>query len=487
MMPDSNRKIMYHLLGLSILTYFIVFLKLNAFHMRWWDESMFAVNTYEMMDNGHYFSPYFNGLPDLLNTKPPLTSWIQIIFVKLFGYNELALRLPSALAAGLSILLLFKFIAEKFNFTWAWLSALILLTSYGFVHFHTARTADSDALLGFFLLVANLSFLTYIREQTKKYIFLFLLFISFAFATKLYAALLFAPAYLIILLQQKKFKEFMLSKQFLIGFLFLLFTAFALIYLRELDTPGYVKVIFFKDAGRIFNAVENHVGGIDFYVDNLFSSRFSTWFILLITGILFSFFLQRKNEKQLLQLLMILCFVYLTLITCSVTKLEWYDAPMYPYLAAIAAYPLYLLLTTGFDGKQLIGSNQLFMLSALIFVYPYYSMFNKSQANSISNGERTLEANERYLFKAQTEDKNLNGLNIYYVGYNGSLLFYKYKLGLNGQQLNLVTAAAFHKNDVVLCCNDSLKKELDQRYHYDVLDGYNEAKVIKIKEEIQQW
>jgi 4-amino-4-deoxy-L-arabinose transferase-like glycosyltransferase len=483
-MLDTNKKIVYHLLGLSILVYFIVFVKLNAFHMRWWDESMFAVNTYEMMHNGHYFSLYYNGLPDLMNTKPPLTNWIQLIFVKLLGYNELAIRLPSALGAAFSILLVFKFIAKKFNLTWAWLSALILLTSYGFVHVHTARTGDSDSLLSFFLLAANFSFLTYLFDHKKQHIFLFFLFIAFAFAAKLYAALLFTPAYLIILLQQKKLKEFILSKQFLAGVLLLLFTAFGLIYLRELNTPGYLNVILFKDAGRIFKVVENHKEGIDFYLYNLFGSRFSTWFMLLITGVLFSFFLQRKSEKQTLHWLMILCSVYLLLITCSITKLEWYDMPLYPYLAIIAAYPVYLLLTADVTGKQRTSPKQQLIVIALIFAYPYYTMFGKSQANTMSNGEKTLEANERYLFKAGTESKNLNGLMVYYINYNGSLLFYKYKLGLKGQQINLVTAAAFHTNDVVLCCNDSLKKQLNMHYQYDVIDSYNEAQVVRITGEV---
>lgn len=58
--------------------------------MRWWDESMFAVNTYEMMHRGNYFSLYFDGAPDLYNTKPPLTVWLQLASVKAFGYNETA-------------------------------------------------------------------------------------------------------------------------------------------------------------------------------------------------------------------------------------------------------------------------------------------------------------------------------------------------------------------------------------------------------------
>jgi 4-amino-4-deoxy-L-arabinose transferase-like glycosyltransferase len=479
-MQYTSKKLVYHLLGLLILVYFVVFLKLSAFHMRWWDESMFAVNTYEMMKNGHYFSPYFNGLPDLFNTKPPLMSWIQIFFVKLFGYNELALRLPSALASAFSILLLFKFVARRSDFTWAWLSALILLTSYGFIHFHTARTGESDSLLSFFLLVANLSFLTYILENNKQHIFIFLLFITLAFAAKLFASLLFVPAYIIILLWKKKFKECVLSKQFLLGVLVFLCTAFLLIYLREQYTPGYASTIFFKDAGRLFNAVEGHKESMDFYFDNLFDHRFSTWFILLVAGMLLSVFVQVKNEKQLLHLLMIVCLTYLLLITCSVTKLEWYDMPLYPYFSVIAAYPLYLLFTADMFGKEPLNSRQLLILIALVFVFPYYTMYSKSQANRISNGEKTLEANERYLFKAAGEHKNLNGLQVYYTSYNGSLLFYKYKLGLKGQTINLTTDPAFHVNDEVLCCNDSLKEQLMQQYQYDVVDSYNEATVIKI-------
>ena len=77
--------------------------------MRLWDESIYSVNTYEMIQNGKYFSLYFDGAPDLFNTKPPLINWIQICFVKLIGYNELALRLPSAIAATLTIVVLFVF------------------------------------------------------------------------------------------------------------------------------------------------------------------------------------------------------------------------------------------------------------------------------------------------------------------------------------------------------------------------------------------
>jgi len=100
---------------LLILIYLVVFLKIDTFHLRWWDESMFAVNTYEMAKNGHPFSLYFNGVIDISNSKPPLTVWVQVAFTKLFGYNEVALRLPSAIAAALSIIVTFRFTQRRFG------------------------------------------------------------------------------------------------------------------------------------------------------------------------------------------------------------------------------------------------------------------------------------------------------------------------------------------------------------------------------------
>ena len=148
-----------HSVVLFAILFFIVFLKLGSFQMRWWDESMFAVNTYEMMHNGKYFSNYYDGVPDVTNTKPPLINWLQILFVKIFGYNETSIRLPSAFAAAITILLVFNFISKRFSLTWAWISALILLTSPGFIGFHTARTGEADSLLTMFLCLSNIYFL----------------------------------------------------------------------------------------------------------------------------------------------------------------------------------------------------------------------------------------------------------------------------------------------------------------------------------------
>lgn len=473
-----------HLLLLSALIYFVIFLKLNDFHMRRWDESMFAINTYEMLVNGKFFSPHCYFHPDLYNTKPPLTCWLQILFVKFIGFNELALRLPSAIAAALSVILLFKFMSTVYNYTWAWLSVLILLTSTGFVGFHTARTADSDSLLTFFLLAANLQFIHYLLNSKRQHIFFFMLSITFAFAAKLYAAFLFCPAYLIILIHQKKLKHFVLNKSFLYGAIVFLFSMISLMWLRELDAPGYLKVVFFRDAGRLFTSVENHGEPFFFYFNNLFTYRFSTWFILLLMGAVLSVFSDHLPEKKFLICLMILGGTYLLIISISTTKLFWYDMPLYPYLSVIAAYPIYLLLTRLPFFLNLTYSVPLILI--LMFIYPYRIMFDKAEANALEIAEKIQEGNEFYLFERCNDNRDLNGTTVFYSGYDRSLLFYKYKLAEKGQEIKLVTDPTFHVNDKVLVSDDSLKQWISDRYRYTTIDSFKHAWLLQLTERIEK-
>ncbi len=448
--------------------------------MRWWDESMFAVNTYEMLHNGKFFTPYFDSIPDLYNNKPPLTCWLQILFVKTVGYNELAIRLPSASAAALTILLLFRFLATHFNLIWAWLSALILLTSHGFIDFHTARTGESDSLLTLFLFLTAIQFFKFIITGKNKCIFLFFVFLSLAFATKMLAALLFSPAYFIILMRYKKIRSFVFNKAFLGGIVLFIFIGISLIGLRELQAPGYINKLLFVDAGRIFTVIENHEEPLQFYIKNLFDSRFSVWFTLLCTGIVIAFITEKNAQQQLLQFFSMSCFVYLFIISSSITKLIWYDMPLYPFFAVISAYPLYLLINQLISFTKIKSFHPSIWMIVFIFIYPYLSSFERSQANAISKGEKALEANERYIFQRGTDNVNLDGIKVYYSGYNRALFFYKYKLSEIGQTIELTNDPLFNPNDKVLVCNDSLKKLLADRYVLTSIDNFENASLFKV-------
>lgn len=71
------------------------------------DEPRFAEASREMRERGDYVVPSFNGQPRL--DKPPLIYWCQVASYRVFGENEFAARLPSAIASALTALVVFGF------------------------------------------------------------------------------------------------------------------------------------------------------------------------------------------------------------------------------------------------------------------------------------------------------------------------------------------------------------------------------------------
>jgi len=120
-----------------------IFLFLGALTIRLWDESRLAINACEMFHNGNYLVPTFDGAPEMWNTKPPLMIWLQVFSMKLLGINEWAIRLPSALAALFTcIILMFVSVRYVKNFWFGFIWALVLVTSSGYIEIHAVRTGD---------------------------------------------------------------------------------------------------------------------------------------------------------------------------------------------------------------------------------------------------------------------------------------------------------------------------------------------------------
>jgi len=69
-------------------------------------EPLFAEAARQMVETGNWITPYFNG--ETRFDKPPLVYWLMAIGYQLFGVNEWAVRLPSALSAiGLTSFIFF--------------------------------------------------------------------------------------------------------------------------------------------------------------------------------------------------------------------------------------------------------------------------------------------------------------------------------------------------------------------------------------------
>lgn len=81
------------------------------------DEASIGYTAYSLMQTGkdEYGKPFPLSFQSFGDWKLPLYIYATIPFIKLFGLNELAVRLPSALAGTLTVLLTFFLVQELFK------------------------------------------------------------------------------------------------------------------------------------------------------------------------------------------------------------------------------------------------------------------------------------------------------------------------------------------------------------------------------------
>jgi 4-amino-4-deoxy-L-arabinose transferase-like glycosyltransferase len=115
------------------------------------DEPRFAEASREMRERGDYLIPYFNDAYRF--DKPPFIYWMQIASYRVFGENDFAARLPSAIAAALIAMLLLAWGRRLGSERVGWWAAIVFtLCLQTFMH---AKAAVADMWLVFFVTAAH--------------------------------------------------------------------------------------------------------------------------------------------------------------------------------------------------------------------------------------------------------------------------------------------------------------------------------------------
>ncbi|NDB42919.1 MAG: hypothetical protein EB032_00015 [Betaproteobacteria bacterium] len=127
------------------------------------DEGAFTEATREMLVSDDWGHTTLNGLDRF--DKPIGVYWLQALSASIFGVNEFAFRLPSALSGWMASLVLARFAFFQWGRRAAITAAIISATSLG--PWAMARTATADALLGLFFVLIFLDLWRALSSEGK--------------------------------------------------------------------------------------------------------------------------------------------------------------------------------------------------------------------------------------------------------------------------------------------------------------------------------
>lgn len=195
-----------------------------------WDEVTFAYNAYSILETGkdeygRSFPLIFESIGDYKN---PLMVYIMVPFVKIFGLNELAIRIPSSIFSIFTVFLVFILVRILFkNIVIAVLAAFSITISPW--HLQFSRAGLEPPISMFLITLGVYSFIKAIKSDNKFFI---LSSVSFGLAFySYYADRFFVPLILITLVIIFK-KEIWIKKRY-----FLLWIALMILFLAPLLIP----------------------------------------------------------------------------------------------------------------------------------------------------------------------------------------------------------------------------------------------------------
>lgn len=483
------------LLILLVSAYFSIFWQLNRLDLHMWDESRLAVNALEMYENHQYLINTFDGKPDLWGTKPPLMIWLQVFFFHICGPSILALRLPSALATlAISLLMAWFITRTTGSFKTGALAALVFLTSPGFIGSHVGRTGDYDALLSFFIFAGAISFFFSLEQELPRkrilWLYLTLLFLILGALTKGIQALLPVPAYLILLIPEKKWKLYLSSIHLYAGIIIFLAVVTGYYLLREHAAPGYLQAVATMELGnRYLSTIESHHQDLMYYVSGLWKGKFAYWYIFSGLSI---FLLLRPPDRQtgrVLRFAWITGLTYLLVITFSSTKCEWYDAPFFPFAAILAGITIsYLSAIIEKWVKAIVSPLPAFVFSGLLMIILFFSPArNILESNLRSNFDfwKDLQYG-KYLRHLESDLHMLpDSATLLHNGYNAPLIYYRTFYNLEKHKNFDIKYSPlyrkFYKGSIVITCQENQIHLLDSLYTTRELNhdmGFTMLKVL---------
>lgn len=331
------------LLWIFAIVSLFMFLGVNAL---WASEDRWAEIAREMIQTGDYLHPAINR--QIYFDKPQLSYWFIIPWAKLFGFTELAPRIPSALAALAGLFGTLALARKLFDSRTALLSGWFLASCYGFLFWGRTAAADMANMSAAVLAVA---WFYHCEEKPNFLKYLLFWFIAFCGALTKGLPAVAVPVVMIMpyLFREKRFLKHLKFSNFLAFFMGLGFYFLPFILASEIPpAPGMtfpegpvlsgLELVGRENIIRVVKAFD-HNDPVYSYLYHL-PRVLIPWspFFLIAFGTAAAGYKKLYSRHQELFRGVVLCFL---MFTASSSRRWYYILPLAPFCCIFTAAMFY--------------------------------------------------------------------------------------------------------------------------------------------------
>jgi hypothetical protein len=255
--------------------------------------------------------------------------------------------------------------------------------------------------------------------------------------------------------------------------------------LRELQQPGYLKLVWENELGGRYNAViESHQGDKWAYYNELKSSGFSYWMPYLLPIVLASPFYKDPRARRIALAVLLAIVSIFVLLNTSTTKIRWYLIPVYPFLAILYALFFYqfLLVLKRWLAPKLLWIYILLSSMFILFIgyNPYSTMLDITIGGQFYHPPPEINDPGMYL-KEVTAGKRALSADVLCGSDTYPFSWYKAVLRQRNQPLYDIKSDSLTPGMNVLVWEAELKELLKRRFEVALLDTLGTVAVYYIK------
>jgi len=246
---------------------------------------------------------------------------------------------------------------------------------------------------------------------------------------------------------------------------------------RQMIDPGYLQAVWDNEViNRYIDPADEHRRAGTFQLfENFWKNKFQPWFYLL--PLPFFFFGQLDQKKRsLIKLATIMAASYFIVLAFSATQLEWYDAPVYPYVSIIVGMGIYaaweFLIKKQYASNWAIG---IFMI--ILFASPYhktiqsvyfmdYELLFNWKSNQYGQYMKRISSHKKY---------SLVTADDYHSSHT---FFYQQAYNLNGYDIGLKSPITCEPKQKVVVCEEEVKEKIKALFDFEILDEYHPCQLL---------